>query len=175
MSNSDSVQSFIDKAAINKKITKWLPRLEDSSSGVREEAANILAKIAVSEPSLRDTLLPLLLKRCRQEDSWPVICNSILFNIAPIPKKSPEWIEPFISTYVELARMQDVFFGAYVVREHALGYIWELIKARKIKREHPRIKDILEIVSDGLSRTEDEPSGDERLYMMRIQDWHEDE
>jgi hypothetical protein len=178
MNDSNSVQDLLDKASVNKKMSRWLPRLQDQSNEVRIEAADILSELAVSNAELRDSLLPMLLKHCSKEKSWPVVCNSILFHISCIPEKYPEWVEPFLSTYIELSLVHnnevDVFSGS-AIREHALSCIYDLMKARRIDRQHRMIKKIIRIVSDGIIRTEGEQSGGERLYMMKIKDWYEDD
>jgi len=178
MSEPNSVQELLNKANINKKITKWLPRLQDPGTDVRARAAEILSELALNEAELRDSLLPLLLKHCVREKSWVVICNSILFHIASIAESESEWVEAFLSTYIHLSRVHDNDvdpFSGPTIREHAFDYIYDLIKARKIKRDHPKMRVIISAVSAGLSKTEGEGAGENRLAMMNIKDWYDDD
>jgi hypothetical protein len=176
MTNSESVQDSLNKAVLNKKITRWLPRLTDDSSDVREEAAEILSKIALSQPELRDSLVPLLLRHCLTETSWPVICNSILFNLSSIPERDSQWLEIFLDTYIELAKTSDNFvFCGDVVREHALSNIWDLIEEKMVGIDHPKMKNIALVVESRLSREGGKvATGGEKKYLLKIQDWIED-
>jgi hypothetical protein len=176
MTNSDSIQDDLNKATLNKKISKWLPRLTDDSSSVREEAAEVLSEIASSQSELRDSLVPLLLKHCMTETSWPVICNSILFNLSSIPEREPQWLESFLDAYIELAKTSNDFvFCGDTVRENALSYIWDLIEAKLVGIDHPKIGRISAVVESRLSRTGDKAAtGREKLYLLKIQDWIED-
>lgn len=176
MTNSESVQDSLNKAVLNKKITRWLPRLTDESVDVREEAAEILSTIASSHVDLRDSLVPLLLRHCLTETAWPVICNSILLNLCSIPERQTEWLESFLDTYIKLAKTSDEFvFSGFVVREHALSNIWDLIEAKLVGIDHLKMKNIALLVESRLSREGDKiATGGEKKYLLKIQDWIED-
>ena len=176
MINSESVQDSLNNALLNKKLTRWLPRLTDESMDVREEAAEILSTIASSHVELRDSLVPLLLRHCLAETAWTVISNSILCNLSSIPERHPEWLESFLDTYIELAKTSDEFvFSGYVVRQHALSNIWDLIEAKMVGIDHPKMKNIALVVESRLSCEGDKvASGGEKKYLLKIQDWIED-
>jgi hypothetical protein len=176
MTDSESIQESLDKAILNKKISRWLPRLDDISSDVRGEAAEILSEIAESEAGLRDMLVPHLLNHCLKETSWPVICNGILYNLASIPKRDPQWLESFLDSYMQLAKTSDDFvFCGDTVRKNAMAQIWDFIEEGMIDSTHPKMKKIAAHIEDRLSRVGDKAAtGGEKLYLIKIQDWLED-
>ena len=148
----------------------------DISSDVREEAAEILSKIATSEAHLRDSLVPHLLSHCLKETSWPVICNGIFYNLSSIPKRDPQWLESFLDSYLQLAKTSDDFvFCGGTVRGNSLAEIWDFIEEGMINNAHPKIKKLATHIGDRLSREGDKAAtGEERLYLIKIQDWLED-
>jgi hypothetical protein len=177
MTGSESLPESLGKEILNKKISRWLPRLDDASSAeVREDAAKILSSIAESEPELRDSLVPHLLNHCLKERSWPVICNGILYNLSSIPKQDPRWLEGFLDSYMQLAKTSDdvVFFGD-TVREIAVAEIWGFIEEGMIDSTHPKMKEIAAHIEDRLSSRGDKAAtGGEKRYLIKIQDWLED-
>ena len=110
------------------------------------------------------------------ETSWPVICNSILFNLSSIPERDSQWLEIFLDTYIELAKTSDNFvFCGDVVREHALSNIWDLIEEKMVGIDHPKMKNIALVVESRLSREGGKvATGGEKKYLLKIQDWIED-
>ena len=173
---SESIDSFNENEEIRRKIKKLLPKLKDKMIGLREEAADTLSELAADHAEYREILLPLLLKHTIKEEQWAIINNNILFHISFIPRQHTEWAEQFLSTYIELASVQDDrVFAGYVVRSYAFREIWEFISRRLIKLDHPKLGKILQIVSNGLHRTSMEraPKSDEVVYMLKIKDWYE--
>jgi hypothetical protein len=176
MTNSESTQESLDKAILNKKISRWLPLLRDRKHLVRREAAEILSKIAASEEELRDSLVPHLLNHCLKETSWPVICKSILYNLSFLPKWDTQWLESFLDSYIQLAKTSDDFVSCgESVRESAMAEIWDFIKEGMIDSTHPKMKKIAAHIEDRLSLEGDKAATDEEeFYLIKIQDWLED-
>ena len=104
---SESIDSFNENEEIRRKIKKLLPRLKGKMIGLREEAADTLSELAADHAEYREILLPLLLKHTIKEEQWAIINNNILFHISFIPRQHTEWAEQFLSTYIELASVQD--------------------------------------------------------------------
>ena len=173
---SHPIDFFHENAELDKSISKWLPMLNDKTICIREEAAEGLSELAADHAELREVLLPLLLRHSLKEKQWCIINNNILFHIGFIPKQHSEWVEHFLSAYIELAKTEDErVFSAYVVRDFALGEIWEFIRRKRIKINHPKLGNILMLVSDGLNRIslEEESGSKEALYMLKIKEWYE--
>lgn len=165
-----SINSQIKIAQINKKIVKWLPRLEDESSTVREEAGRILSLLALENPELRDSLIPVLIKKVASEDDWPVVCNGILFHLSEIPSEDPAWVSSLVPLYLDLVKRPPDIFGQFTVRDHAARYLWEMIESGLFKLDHP---DMPKTIS--LARSMLEQGGGERLSFMKIIDWYEEQ
>jgi hypothetical protein len=99
-----------------------------------------------------------------------------LFNLSSIPEREAKWLESFLDTYIELAKTSDDFvFCGHAVRKNALSYIWDLIEANLVGIDHPNIGKIAVVVESRLARVGDmEATGEEKLYLIKIQDWIED-
>jgi hypothetical protein len=148
-----------------KIVARWLPRLEDPSSEVQEQAAQKLSELAASSKAYRDDLLPPLLALARSTDRWPVACNSIMYPTAEIPKTDQRWLDAFVDLYVELATRD-----AYVTSENAYGYLAELMTEEKLTSSHPAFETIVAMARRDVTKRE----GDERKHIFTILDWVED-
>ena len=161
-----SINRDIEIAQVNKKIVKWLPRLDDESNQVREKAGDVLSLLALKNPDLRDDLIPVLMKKAAAETSWPVVCNGILYHLSRIPLKDSVWVGPFLSLYLDLIQRRD-----YAIRDNASMYVWEMIENGLLKRDHPGMPSVISLAQAIL----DQGGNDDcRLSLMQIIDWHED-
>jgi hypothetical protein len=148
-----------------KIVSRWFPRLNDPSNDVKKEAAEKLADVAKAKPELREKILPPLLKLCIEVESWPLVCNGILYPTSDIPKQDPLWLDAFLDVYICLAKKEE-----YVTGESAYGYIWELIEEGIVDDSHERFSEILSMAEEDEKRKQ----GDERKYIFSILDWYAD-
>ena len=100
-------------------MSRWLPRLHDSSPDVQEEAAQKLSQLAMGEPERQaGILLPLLFDLARKTKSWVIACNGIMNPTEEIPKTDDRWFDEFVDLYIDLAKK-----NAYVTSEDAYRYV----------------------------------------------------
>lgn len=170
MTNSDSTQESLDEAILNKKISWWLPLLDERKDLDRREAAEILSKIAASEEELRDSLVHHLLNHCLKETSWPAICKSILYNLSFLPKWDPRWLKSFLDSFIQLAKRSDDFvFSGDTVRENAIAQILDFLEEGMIDSTHPKVKKIAAHIEDRLSFEGDKVATEwEEFYLIKI-------
>jgi hypothetical protein len=161
-----SIDKQLEVAEINKKINRWLPRLNDPSSDVREKAAEALSQLALKHKDLRDNLLPTLMRAAANEESWMVVCNGTLYYLSDIPKKDPRWVTPFLTLYISLIKERE-----YVIRENASRYVWGLIEDGLLTKDHPDLEKVVSLARELLEKG---GSGGERLSFFNIVDWYEE-
>jgi hypothetical protein len=143
----------------DKVVSRWLPRLSDHSSEVREKAAENLAQVAIRNTKNRNSLVPLLLDHARTEEDFSVVCDSILYPLSALPRRNRQWTDALLDVYVHLARKAD-----YVTGSHAYGYIWELIEIGLVGKQDPKFPVIMQLAKHG----ENSSDSDIRAHSLTI-------
>lgn len=144
---------------------RWLPRLNDSSRNIREEAAKTISKIIIRNAAYRDELIPVIIEHCKTEESWPVVVNGVfatLYNFAPA---DPNSREQFLDLYIYLAKK-----SAYGVGDSAYRNIWRSIEKGYIGTDYKRLPHVLRLAKIGTDATNQEI----RYYSVKILDWYAD-
>lgn len=147
------------------KMSTWVNRLNDSSEDVQSDAARQLAKIAISNPELQEVIVPKLLRLAREAKKFSNIVNTVFYCTTDVPKRSPRWADDFLDAYIFAVRNGDCmrYRSAYI-------HIWSLIDEGLLDETHARYHEIVEMARADERLRE----GDERLYILKILDWHAD-
>lgn len=162
---SESITPEIDSDA-EKLLERWLPRLADRSSDVRENASVALGKLTVRSPACRERLVILLLDFAVQEEYWHVILNGLLFKgeFATIPKLDAKWLDPFVEAYLELGAIPDA--------KQSGGWreLQELIEEGYLKPTNPIFRKVINAAKQALNGSDE----DARKHIFTVIDWAED-
>ena len=149
-------------------IDRWLPRLADESSDVREQAAEKLAGLAAGSDEFRSIVLPRLFDIARSESNWVIVSNSILYETESIPKTDSSWLDAFVDLYIDCTDKPDDFSG--VIEENAYRLLRELMEEAYLTPQHPRFDSVIEMARRDMERKK----GDVRKELYGILDWYED-
>ena len=159
---TDTTGKQSSSTSTTNKIERWLPRLKDSSSEVRSDAAKELSKIAMENPAEQKRLVDALLFHARTETSWPVVSNNILYPLKGLLKGNREWTESFLDLYLYLANKGD-----HVTSETSYKYLFELVEENIVSPSHPRFPEIELLMNRGL----DSKDEDIRHVSVKFSDW----
>jgi hypothetical protein len=149
-----------------KLLARWLPRLTDHSSDVREQAAKHLATLAVRNPGYRGRLVPLLLDFAVEEAYWNVVLNGLFFsgNLPSIPKIDAGWIDAFVDAYLEIGAVPNS-------KQHgAWRELQKLVQEGHLKQQDKRFRQVVTTAAGVLNGA----SNDSRAHIFAILDWAED-
>jgi hypothetical protein len=163
--STKSTTTEIDSESV-KLLERWLPRLTDRSSDVREKASVALGKLSVRSAACREKLVILLLDFAVQEEYWHVILNGLLFHgeFSTVPKIDTRWLDPFVEAYLELGAIPD--------GKQSGGWreIQELLEEGYLKPANPTFRKVVDAAKQALSGS-DETS---RAHIFAVIDWAED-
>jgi len=119
---------------------RWLPRLNDRSIDLREEAVSRLAAIARSDSAYRDAIVSALIARCRAEETQRIQYR-IIDDTAALPLAHDKWLDPFLDLYLEIGNSHyDSIMYHFVFTR-----LWGLIQNGRVTAYHPRAHHVLEL------------------------------